>query len=233
MTGRARRRSVVALVALVAAGVVAAVVVTRRPDRAPPPEGPLAALGRRCAASVRPDGVGVVALDAPLVARDETAEIPVPCRVELGRGASIVLERVRLRADHLAVGDDGPNGRSWVSVISSTISGAESSGFSVDLADSDDSFSLHDSTVDFGLSVLVTVHGVAPPEGGGRIEVTESVVRSRGPGTRGIALVASERGGTAVFSGVTLDAPEGATRLLFAGTCRAERVTGAPARCSP
>jgi hypothetical protein len=109
--------------------------------------------------------------------------------------------------------------------------GAEGSGFQVILSDASDYFVMRGSLLDFPASVWVSVADRGG-KGGGRIEIRDSRLRSQDPGTDGISLTAGERGGVVLFSHVTLDVPEDAPALVFAGTCEMDHVAGAPATCS-
>lgn len=223
-----RHRRGVVVTAVTVAVVAIAIFLARPGPIATAPAGVLAGLARQCASSVGPEGFGRAVISKPLRVVGETAEITVPCRFLLQRGGRLTLERTHLRTRHLYVSDDSMNGATSVDVLTSTITGVDASGFQLDLADPDDHLSVQGSTIDYALSVWATVGA----GGGGRVEISDTVLRSQDPHTQGISILASENGGVATFTNVALEAPPEATRLLFAGQCAMVGVTGGPPRCS-
>lgn len=196
-------------------------------------ESQLQQIADSCMNSVGEDGFGLATIDGDLIISNETAEITVPCHVQLLSGANLTLNNVRLTSRHLEISDDGSNGESHIRFQDSALVGLEDSGFAIDLADSEDSVSLHSSTIDYALSVWIRIYGEddASP-GGGLIEVVDSMLRSMATNSEGIILSASENGGIGRFVRVTFLTLEDTTRLLFAGDCRAQVIVGAPERCS-
>jgi len=201
--------------------------------------GTLTNLASMCASSVGEDGYGKVTIDHHLTISNETGEIPVPCRMHLERGGWLKLNKVQLRSKYLSVSDYGSNGETRVVVNNSDLLATGRHGFFLQLFDAEDSVAVHHSTFDFPLSVWVRISDQredAP--GGGRIEVTNSTVRSVDPQSEdGIQFVAGELGGEARFSKLRLytGEPEGEYQnaLLFAGECEPQQVEGFPNRCGP
>lgn len=199
----------------------------------------LADLAARCVRSVGEDGYGYATIDYRVTVSNEVGEIPVPCRIRPERDGWLQLNNVDLRSKHLSISDYGTNGETRVIVNNSNLLAAGRHGFLLQLSDAQDSVAARNSTIDYPLSVWVQISGQAEDApGGGRIEVSNSVVRAADPQSDdGIQLVAGELGGRARFLNLKLDAgdlkSDCQNALLFAGDCQATRVEGFPNRCGP
>lgn len=190
-------------------------------------------LADACASSVGADGFGGVTISGKTIISNEAGEITVPCRLRFAPGASLTLNNVRLSSRHLSIRDVEQSGATTVRVENSQLLGAADSGFLLDLYDSQDWFALHNSTISYDRSVWVRVSGNRATElGGGRIDVTNSTIRSFGQTSEGIQLVAGEsNGGRAQLLALTLESP--AEKIVFAEDCKAIRLVGAPSECGP
>lgn len=199
-------------------------------------------LAEGCASSIGQGDFGEFKIDRRVIISNEDGQIPVPCKVSLGFGGELTLNNVQLRTRNLIITDGKPNGKSRVRLENSTLTGVERSGFFMRLSDAEDSLSMHRWTLDYPLSVWARVFGeVSGAQGGGRIDITASEIRSLDPKSEGIQLVTSSAGGVGNFVGLKLKtvewnpdiAPNVQNALLVAGECRTERVEGFTGACDP
>lgn len=208
-----------------------------------------------CASSVGEDGFGTYRISGRLTISNEEGEIKAPCRLVLERNGRLFLNNVKLRTNNLTIVDqaravDDPsalgssdvrtNGETSVRINASELRAAGDHGFLVDLFDADDSVFVHNSTLDYPVNVWVRASGVSDGgEGGGRIEMTNSDVRSAKAGSDqvNVQVVAGEQGGFAKFNQVRFDTVPTRTGnpdvLLFAASCQREKVQGGPKECDP
>lgn len=117
-------------------------------------------LRQACIASVGADGFGYFALDGPLAVVGKTVDLPVSCVVDLNAGASVDITDSTVEAENLWIADREPNGPTSVSFVGSAVRGLSSqAGLWVDLSDPEDEIGLEGTTLDFGLSVWLTIYG--------------------------------------------------------------------------
>lgn len=193
----------------------------------------LARVADQCRNSVGPDGFGRALVNDRLVVSNASVDLAVPCRVVLASHGHIILNNVRLSSRHLILEDGDEHGSNLVRINNSVLTGDPDSGLLLELRDEDDRVEVHNSTVDYDRSVWIRVFGSRDSQlGGGRLVVTNSSVRSEGPATQGIELIAGDvNGGRAIFTSVELGSPQ--EILLLAETCTANELRGAPTDCGP
>lgn len=200
-------------------------------------------LAERCASSKGQNRFGEVKIDRKVIVSNEAGEITVPCKVNLALGGELTLNKVQLRTKHLVITDYKPNGENRVRVENSTISGDGESGFLLRLSDPVDRLGFHHSNFDYPLSFWASVQGTTDGgnEGGGRIDVTASEIRSSDPKSEGIQLIASDVVGVGNFVGLKLNtvewnpriAPGDKNTILLADSCHVEQVEGFTGPCDP
>ncbi|MFP5377975.1 MAG: hypothetical protein ACLGIO_14495 [Acidimicrobiia bacterium] len=195
----------------------------------------LSDIAASCASSVGSDGFGRVDITEAVHAANETVAIAVPCRLVLHAGASMTLNRIQLSSRHLVIRDDDEPGPNAVRIEHSELRGLEGSGFLLDLHDPSDSYAMESSTIVYDKSVWVRVLGNREDsEGGGSVVAIASTIRSSGPRSEGIQLVAGDTGGgTASFVRLVLETTAEEGSILLAEDCRAEGIVGAPEECKP
>ncbi len=202
----------------------------------------LANLAGSCASSVGSDGYGVFRTSRPTVISGERGDIRVPCKIELRRGGSLRLSNVDLISRSLIISDFEPNEESRVTIEGSTLTGTGEAGFLTQLSDSSDSIAIERSTVDYPLGVWARATGTADASSdGGRIDVTDSTLRSLDSHTDGIQLTTGDETGIGNFVDLKLETvqldsdldPSIKRIMLLAGDCRLERVEGYSGACDP
>ena len=230
-----RRWRLVYSVGVLSVMAASALVVMQRMGRHPVAHAvhtdELSVMAGRCAASVGPEGIGTITIDASLVIDGQTGAIPVPCRITLVAGASLTLDGVTLSAPGLAIDDGGANSASQVRIVDSTLSGIGPAGFSITLSGATDSVVVERSLIDFSHGVGVVVGSDDVPSGGA-VDISDTELRSVDPDSKGVIVVVGEQGGRGSFRRVTVSSPPEAQSFFFAGMCSMEEVAGVPARCS-
>jgi hypothetical protein len=129
-----------------------------------------------------------------------------------------------------------PTDGSAVSIDHSSLSGDKGAGLGIVLREPHVSLTIHESTLDYPLGIEARigpccgVQGVRPT-GQSKLEVEGTTIRSLGPKSDGIELVADGVGSNAVFADDRIDSIPPPWPLLGGDTCQAEGVPGVSANC--
>jgi hypothetical protein len=125
-----------------------------------------------------------------------------------------------------------------VTIDHSTLIGSTDSGFNVDLWKATGALTIRASTLDYPHAIGVSVgekgwSQFAPHLGGGRIEVSNSTIRSLGTNSYGIVFTTSSPNGVAMFAHDRFEVSPGvASPRLVADSCREDDVQGDPYHCN-
>jgi hypothetical protein len=190
-------------------------------------------IGEACRASRDDSGFGEYHVTGRVRLARSTLRLDVPCRLILKDDARLTFSDVTMETTHLLITDEpGSAGRNVVRLSKVQGVGRDGAAFAMSFNDSTDAIVVADSTLDYQMAVWMRAVGSRPgSEGGGDIRIRRTELTANIPGTEGVQIVASEDGGKLTLQNVNIVTPT--VPLLFAGQCRAQRLTGAPEDCGP
>lgn len=215
-------------------------------------------LDSRCSGSLDVEGYAETTIAGRIEASGERGKISTPCRIHLapgtsfelddvkldsedlyistGHSTSVKLENVELRTGDFYIGESRSNAKTRVVVSDSSLEATGDHLFTVNLLNSADSATIHNSTVDYSAGVDISIKEPSESTSGGDgIVVSDSLIRADDTqAPSGIRLTAASPGGEARFENVTFDVgdPNYQPIVLFADRCEAENMEGYPDRCS-
>lgn len=182
---------------------------------------------RACKTAPVKDGFGQVTLSSSLTIQNASLAIPVPCEIQLTKGANLNIDGSQLVTDQLVILDDPSQSEpSQLSIENSKLSSA-TGGLFIRFEDGG-SISVDHSTIDYPLSVSLAISDVIDQDG--ILDIEGSTIRSNGPSSEGIILVSTDTGR---FAGNKFSTTANSHfAILSARNCQMTNNTGALPKCA-
>lgn len=156
----------------------------------------LAKIAQQCASSVGSDGFGVASVKGKQTISHQSANIGVPCRLQLYPGAALTMLDVALATNKLFIGDNLSATQATSLSLTRVMFKGNAAGLQISLKAKGSRVDINRSQLNYPLSVGVAVG--ADEDVTARLSILGSELQSTGNLSEGIVLVST---GRAIFKG--------------------------------